>query len=401
MPGIRHEPVTDDLDHRPVRSAALPLAWAARKLAGRALQAIAIAAAASRDHAAWRRDPRTKPGANRLRETLVGGHRHGTAHFAVFVYFNAGPVPFHVRHALAALSAESVNVVVIANCVGEDARADLLRCCHTLVVRENIGRDFGAYKDGIAYVLATETPRRLLLLNDSIVWVETGARALIAHLAGAGDFACATETSAQHYHAGAFALGFSDAVLRAPAFRDFWSRYRLIDNRRHAIIKGEVELSRVLVKAGFKPKALYSTEALRLRLGEASLDDLRLAFSLLPSWMPESRTGMTQECAGFCRVVQDVEPDAARAIGVDRLIQLVTAASQIHVGGFMFTRWLDMPLVKRDSVYRGLYQLGHFEACLAALAVPDAAEIMADVRQKGSPDGITGWGKVLHAAGLR
>lgn len=377
-----------------------PLARAMNKLATRGLRVAAIVAATARDYVAWRRDPRAKPGANRLIESSAGLDRHDTSHFAVFVYFNAGPVSFHVRHALAALSAEGVNVLIVANQLGEEARGELLRSCHTLVVRENIGRDFGAYKDGVDYVLATERPRRLLLLNDSIFWVETGARALVSHLTRIGDFACATETYAQHYHAGAFALGFSAAVLEAPAFREFWRGYRLIDNRRHAINKGEVELSQVLLAAGFVPDALYSTAALRRRLAEASLDDLKLAFSFLPSRMPESATGMERERADFSRISPDLNSDDARAIGVDRLIQLVSAASQIHVGGFMFMKWLGMPLLKRDSVYRGLFQLEHFERCLAEVGVRNSREIMADIRRKGSPERLTGWTRVLHGAGL-
>jgi len=341
----------------------------------------------------------------RIKSVLAGGCRHEGGRYAVFVYYAPHGVPFFTANALQALAAAQVNVVVVANLISDAARTQLLASCHSLIDRHNVGRDFGAYKDGIDHVLRTLRPERLLLLNDSVFWLEDGSRELVSRLAEGGDYLAATETYERQYHAGSFALSFSRAVLDSPAFRGFWTEYRLSNNRRHAIHNGEVKLTAALMRAGWTPKPIYTTSALRRRLSHLGDDEIISAVSLLPSRLPMLRTTMRAERDRLVRALTPAAgggnaPSYPRAAAIDRLMAAVTASNQMSYGGLLFVAHLGMPIFKRDLVYRGFYTIDHIEACLIQLGLPEGERIMEDFKRKGTPEHVRGARRLLYWLGM-
>ena len=65
-----------------------------------------------------------------------------------------------------------------------------------------------------------------------------------------------TESFDTRYHLQSYFLLFNNAVLRAPKFRKFWEGMRYIENKRVVIFKYEIGLSQMLLKAGFRLRAL-------------------------------------------------------------------------------------------------------------------------------------------------
>ena len=355
-------------------------------------------------------DGRTREMTRRIDAVHEGQARFDHGRYAVFVYHDAHAVSSSVTTALAALRAHRVNVVVVANMVGASARPQLIAACHTLIERANVGRDFGGYKDGIAHIYARMEPDRLLLLNDSTFWLAEKAEAFIGRMLSEGDFVAATETHERHYHVGSFALSFSAAVCADKAFVSFWSAYRLSNSRRHAIHNGEVALTRSLMAAGWMPRVLYTTAALRTHLAAMSAEQVIVAASLLPSAMPTIAQTMTSVRAACISDLDTANPLLQRAalslggpgaIAAERILFAITSINQMHGGGLLFAAYLGMPLVKRDLVYRGVYTLDHLESCLHYLRWPETDDLMADVRRRGTAGQLHGSRKLLYRLSFR
>jgi hypothetical protein len=258
------------------------------------------------------------------------------------------------------------------------------------------GRDFGGYKDAISILLAQfGTPERLIIANDSIFYLRDGLADLIAGLDGPEDFVGASEVFDHHYHVGSYLLSFGRRAIELDAFRKFWMRYKPVTTRRWAILKGEGRLTGMLIKAGFKPKVLYKAEDLREHLAVTSPEAFSERVSLLPG--PWRRNF----AAAFEDVRQQLQAaDAGREPGAidtaSPIIAAVVASNQMHTGGFLFHRFMGLSIIKRDIVFRGLYQLEEVHRALAHLPKDELADVMNDLSIRGSGDQLCAWQRLLY-----
>src|SRR5262249_20952941 len=125
---------------------------------------------------------------------------------------------------------------------------------------------------------------RLMLVNDSLFFLERGLSKLIADLDGPQEFIGVTEVFEDHYHVQSFMLSLGPSVVRSTSFRKFWRRYRPISTRRWSIHKGEVRLTRRLTKAGFRPHVLFQAAQLIPYLRSRPAREVLEAVRLLPNY---------------------------------------------------------------------------------------------------------------------
>jgi lipopolysaccharide biosynthesis protein len=76
------------------------------------------------------------------------------------------------------------------------------------------------------------------------------------------------------YHAQSFFLCFGHELLRSKAFKTFWRKYRPFNLRHHVINAGELELSRLLIDAGYHCHVMADGSALRERLQSLGASEL-------------------------------------------------------------------------------------------------------------------------------
>src|SRR5690606_21302475 len=70
---------------------------------------------------------------------------------------------------------------------------------------------------------------------------------------------------------------------------------------------------------------------------------------------------------------------------VDTFVGKIGLRSQIHTGGFLFRRFLNCPLMKRDLLYRCQFTLDEIEQALIETGHEDHLnQILTDFRKKGS-----------------
>jgi hypothetical protein len=312
----------------------------------------------------------------RIRTIKEGRLTKNTGRFVVLVLYTHATVPSFTWTFIEALRQSRFNLVVVSN--GNLAAAEvssLLESCCLLVERNNIGRDFGAYKDGIAIANRRFGPmERLVLANDSVFYLPPGLDKLIADLDGNEDFIGVSETHEHHYHVASFLMSFGPAVTGSPAFREFWDNYHPIGTRRWAIFNGEGALTKALMRAGFKPRVLFRAEDLEAFLRDRGPDDAKQVLPLLP---PEAR--------------REATADLNRGLtAADAVVAAVMKRNQMHTGGFLFRQHLGLPLIKRDIFYRDVYPLEDIEHAVAALELALRDDVLRDVVRRGSIN-VLGW----------
>jgi lipopolysaccharide biosynthesis protein len=200
--------------------------------------------------------------ASYIRERWPGNRPlDGARQVAVFVHYDRqGIVHGFVRHYLRQLHDLGIAVVFVSNAPKlPDAQIDFLRgVCALVLRRDNVGYDFGAYKEGIAAVPDLAVVDRLLLLNDSVYGP-------FHHLAGVLDQMDADEAdvwgasdSWEHaFHLQSYFMVLHRAALAAPAFVTFWANLRYVQSKLWIIRKYEVGLTRALRRGGLRCRAAY------------------------------------------------------------------------------------------------------------------------------------------------
>ncbi|HWL03726.1 MAG TPA: rhamnan synthesis F family protein [Xanthobacteraceae bacterium] len=364
--------------------------------------------------------------------------------FVLFLLASRPPLPAFTQDALEAIARSGLNLIIVYNGkLSDSQRQTLLPHAHVIMERVNLGRDFGGYKDGISYLLKHFPDMdRLALMNDSVFFFKPGLDKLFADLSGPHDFIGLTEVIEHHYHVQSFMLSFGRAVIEHPNFQRYWRRYRPISTRRWAIHKGEVGLTRLVTKSGFKPHILYHGSQLIPYLRSERPEEILALAKLLPKAFRErlirnfravdadTKINTLASVEGVSRAIQtlssdeDIEADllqirdesissirrisrsiesveALKTEGLlSAIITSVTERNQVHVGGFLFVKYLGLPVLKRDIFYRELYGMEDIYDFLTQMDEPLIEEIIADLRQKGTAKNFKGFKKVLYRHGV-
>jgi hypothetical protein len=339
-------------------------------------------------------DPRVYDEKRRILKVEDGLLTQGRNKFAIFVIYCTGPLPSFTRTAIEAFAAAGYDVIAVLNLPPHDSAAAYLRqWTRAIVHRDNVGRDFGGYKDAISVLFARfGVPERLIIANDSIFYLEQGLAEMMAGLDGPEDFVGASEVFDHHYHVGSYLLSFSRRAVESDAFLTFWQRYKPLTTRRWAILKGEGPLTATMIKAGYPPKVLFKAEDLRSDLDVATPDAFLDLVKLLP--LP-SRNNFAKT---FETVLQQLRQngEGTRVDTATPIIEAVIASNQMHTGGFLFRKFMRLPIIKRDIVFRDLYDLGEVQESLSDLPQPMREDVVNDLSHRGGSAELDPWKRLLH-----
>ncbi len=180
----------------------------------------------------------------------------------VFVHWDgAGDVRPHVLHHVRTLAEAGISVVFVTNSgrLRTDALERLKPICAGILVRGNVGYDFGAWREGIDRLsLPRANTEMVLLANDSVY----GPVRMLDDILNAIDFTRAdvwgcTESWQHRYHLQSYFMAFSPAVVRSPAWRSFWQSVRPTWSKNWLIRIYEIGLTQALLRAGFGCRAIW------------------------------------------------------------------------------------------------------------------------------------------------
>lgn len=161
-------------------------------------------------------------------------------------------LPAHVRIHLQRLRPHAARLILVSNSDMDSASQDVANSlCDSVLIRENRGWDFAAWRD----VLARENVAdwdSTILTNSSIVGPLYPIGPVIAEMENGGaDFWGLVHSKQMGSHIQSFFLGFSNQLVQSNAWAEFWSQVHDLDDKWDVIKTYELGLTKHFVKAGF------------------------------------------------------------------------------------------------------------------------------------------------------
>jgi hypothetical protein len=182
---------------------------------------------------------------------------------AVFCHYDAaGEVRARVLAYLDALRGEGFSIVFVSNAgqLTDAAMRALLPRCAGVVVRRNVGYDFGAWRDALEQAaLPRPDTAMLLLLNDSVFGPLQPIGPLLRQIDfDAADIWGLTESWQTGYHLQSYFYAIAPSVLRTPTWRRFWAGVRPVPSKHSIIHAYEVGFTRDMLRGGLRCRALFA-----------------------------------------------------------------------------------------------------------------------------------------------
>ena len=185
------------------------------------------------------------------------------------------------------LISEGVYVVCVVNKskMSDEWIAEIKKRDASILLRPNVGRDFGAYRAGFHFVkdaIKLDKISNLIFANDSVFFIDRSQSALKSVIDSDKDVTSLYLNYQFHLHAQSFFVNYNSKVLTSKTFADFWKGYYSSQERVHAINQGEVKLSTVLQKKGFQFLGYYDARFLlqTLNTNKPNLADLANIYML-------------------------------------------------------------------------------------------------------------------------
>jgi hypothetical protein len=185
----------------------------------------------------------------------------------LFVHFDAaGRVIPTTRSFIIRLAEAGLSVAFVTNSekIEPEAKEFLKGLCGEILIRRNIGYDFGAWRDALDTLALPRTETEaIFLVNDSVY----GPFGDFAGMLDGLDFQRAeiwglTESWQHRYHLQSFFLACGEDAIRSEAWQRFWRSVRPVPSKEWIIRHCEIGFTRSLQKGGVICAALFPQSAL-------------------------------------------------------------------------------------------------------------------------------------------
>lgn len=231
-----------------------------------------------------------------------------------------------------------------------------------IISRPNVGRDFGAYRVAFRVLRMNSNLTHVVLLNDSLFFLPK-SDALLFLRDHEGPWGCLTWNQHPSPHAQSFALSFKSEVLHSSYFQTYWNHFYPSNLRSVAIKKGEIGLSKALLRAQVSPSVYF--DFLRFR----NID-----------W----RSLTSEEMRHIDAQLQHYAANHSRPLS--RSFELVINdlfqnSNPVHSMGLILARQLSVPL-KLDLVRKGGTNIPGFIDTLlvAGVSIRESKEVESRLR---------------------
>ncbi len=258
-----------------------------------------------------------------------------------------------------------------------------------VIARRNIGRDIGAYQHGIKYLNSTnimDKIENLYLFNDSVIYPPQFKAVLNRWNKSNSMWSCLFLNFEFNLHAQSFGLRFNSEVLKSKTFNNFWKNYYPRSDRRHSINKGEIKLTKNLIKSGFVPIPYLDSNRQKLR-------------GIIKHMSLTERALVTGE--GERLTLKENEKKFSEEMLLEKTAQILISRNPTHYLGLFLTRTIGLPL-KLDLVRTGLISLEIFNKTLLDVGIKEAELVQLNelVIPKGTPSSYKGLRKLWLLYGL-
>jgi hypothetical protein len=171
-------------------------------------------------------------------------------------------------------------------------REAIIESADLVIVRQNHGYDFGAWKSGLHEILQNDIPcpKDVILINDSVYWLPNSIESLRKFLSSSDSSLWSSLTKSEEIslHAQSYLQRFNSEALISEPFKEWWLNYRPTSNRSETIHRGEIALSTYLLKHGFLLNPLFNEESLERFLALRP----EFPFEMLPLCIPQQNSNI-------------------------------------------------------------------------------------------------------------
>jgi hypothetical protein len=172
------------------------------------------------------------------------------------------------------------SIVFVSNAgrLHPNAMLALREICAVVILRRNIGYDFGAWRDAIDFLgLPRSETEEIILANDSVFGPLLPLGDMLRRLNyNKADIWGLTESWQLRYHLQSFFLAFGPVALRSEAFGKFWKSVRPVPVKSYVIHAYEVGVTQAMMKGGLRCAALWGYEDLLRKANSEGLEKLIL-----------------------------------------------------------------------------------------------------------------------------
>ena len=170
-------------------------------------------------------------------------------------------------------SGRSVVFVTNSGRLEPSAEAMLMALCAGILIRRNVGYDFGGWRDALETLdLPRPDTEEIIIANDSVCGPFLPLQPLLSRL----DYTLAdvwglTDSWQYRYHLQSYFIAFGPRAIRSPVFRRFWSKVIPAPSKIFIIRRYEVGLTQALLEAGLEVSALWPYETLTRQVTRAQI----------------------------------------------------------------------------------------------------------------------------------
>ena len=306
---------------------------------------------------------------------------------AIFVAFHeSNQIPLSNIEYIKSLINCSFNVLYVHNGnLNQNAKDTLKNIGCIVICRENIGQDFGAWKDIILYLNKFDLLNKLnwlLICNDSNFYTggingeafENRFNERLNH-ASDHDFISLLCSYQMILHHQSYFLCFSNSILRSNKFIKFWENYRILSNRYHAIKKGEKEINSTILKF-YRQSILYTA--------------MDLYQSIINSKEDKKITKLIKNLPinAFYLEASIIQSESEK-IAILRALSMLEKYNQSHAFALLLVLNSNYPFIKKDIVLKGSFSMSQISEIIFREAIISnkqlAKEIHAHFLKVGLP----------------
>jgi hypothetical protein len=197
-----------------------------------------------------------------IRERIAGADPlSDSSHVAIYAHYD-GQGEIHAFHLemLRALREAGFRVTLVSNAerLAPASIAAAAPFVRELLLRPNIGYDFGAFRDALHHLHDLRHCEQLLLCNDSVYGPFAPLGPLLARAEPSeADVWGMTEGRNHGPHLQSYFLLLHRRAIAHPAFVAFWRDMPYLNDKFAVVEAGELRLSRAFAAAGLRLRALF------------------------------------------------------------------------------------------------------------------------------------------------
>lgn len=172
------------------------------------------------------------------------------------------------------------DIVFVSNSnISQKEQSKLSQLVDHIIIRENIGYDFMAWRDGLRYIEYKNLSQydEVIIANDSCYAPLHPFSEMFDVMEKKDcDFWGITETYTYKYSLNSYFVVFRKTVLRSVCFKNFWEIIKIEKYKSDVITKYEVGLTQILLENHFKKECYIKLNILQLILSSLKYKFLRI-----------------------------------------------------------------------------------------------------------------------------